>query len=107
MMLSLAGIPPLFGFYAKFAVFWAAVEANLFAFAAIGIAASVIGAYYYLRIVKTMYIDEPEGPGFAPMASPIEGGLIMASAVFLSPIGYLAIPAMGLWSMTAAAVLFP
>ncbi len=107
MMFSLAGIPPLFGFYAKFAVFWAAVQAGLFAFAAIGIAASVIGAYYYLRVVKTMYFDEPDGAGFAPMQSRIEGGLIFASAAFLSPLGYLAIPAMGVWSMAAARVLFP
>ncbi len=107
MMFSLAGIPPLFGFYAKFAVFWAAVQAGLFAFAAIGIAASVIGAYYYLRVVKTMYFDEPDGAGFAPMESRIEGGLIFASAAFLSPLGYLAIPAMGVWSMAAAKVLFP
>ena len=48
-MFSLAGIPPLFGFYAKFAVFDAAVEAGLFPLAVVGIAASVIGAYYYLR----------------------------------------------------------
>ncbi len=53
-MFSLAGIPPLFGFWAKFAVFEAAVRAGLFPLAAIGIAASVIGAYYYLKIVKTM-----------------------------------------------------
>ena len=104
-MFSLAGIPPLFGFYAKFAVFWAAVEAGMFAFAAIGIAASVIGAYYYLRIVKTMYFDEP-AEGFAPMESRVEGGLIFASAAFLSPLGYLAIPAMGAWSMAAARALF-
>lgn len=107
MMFSLAGIPPLFGFYAKFAVFWAAVQAGLFAFAAIGIAASVIGAYYYLRVVKMMYFDEPDGPGFAPVHSRIEGGLIFASAAFLSPLGYLAIPAIGVWSMAAAKVLFP
>ncbi|OYY90008.1 MAG: NADH-quinone oxidoreductase subunit N [Sphingomonas sp. 28-66-16] len=105
-MFSLAGIPPLFGFYAKFAVFWAAVQAGLFAFAAIGIAASVIGAYYYLRIVKTIYFDEPAGAGFAPMESRVEGGLILASAAFLSPLGYLAIPAMGVWSMAAARALF-
>ncbi len=58
-MFSLAGIPPLFGFYAKFAVFYAAVQAGLFPLAVVGIAASTIGAYYYLRVVKTMYFDEP------------------------------------------------
>jgi NADH-quinone oxidoreductase subunit N len=105
MMFSLAGIPPLFGFYAKFAVFAAAVDAGLFVYAALGIAASVIGAYYYLRIVKTMYFDDP-APSFAPVSSQVEVGLIAASAIFLSPVGYLAIPALGAWSMVAAKALF-
>jgi len=104
-MFSLAGIPPLFGFYAKLAVFWAAVQAGLFVFAALGILASVIGAYYYLRIVKTMYFDEAT-TAFAPMESKVEGGLIFASAAFLSPLGYFAIPAMGVWSVAAARALF-
>ncbi|MEO5865916.1 MAG: NADH-quinone oxidoreductase subunit NuoN [Sphingomonas sp.] len=103
-MFSLAGIPPLFGFYAKFAVFWAAVQAGLFPFAVIGIAASVIGAYYYLRIVKTMYFDDAAAP-FAPSNDRIEGGLIAAAALFVSPLGYLAIPALGAWSMAAAKAL--
>ena len=59
MMFSLAGIPPLFGFWGKFVVFQAAVQADLVALAAIGIAASVIGAFYYIKIVKIMYFDEP------------------------------------------------
>ncbi|HZW45932.1 MAG TPA: NADH-quinone oxidoreductase subunit NuoN, partial [Microvirga sp.] len=59
MMFSLAGIPPLAGFFAKFAVFNAAINANLVALAIIGVVTSVIGAYYYLRIVKVMYFDEP------------------------------------------------
>ncbi|HTH27367.1 MAG TPA: NADH-quinone oxidoreductase subunit NuoN, partial [Sphingobium sp.] len=63
-MFSLAGIPPLFGFWAKFLVFDAAVAAGLTALAAVGIAASVIGAFYYLKIVKTMYFDEP-APAYA------------------------------------------
>ncbi|QDX27995.1 NADH-quinone oxidoreductase subunit NuoN [Sphingomonas suaedae] len=104
-MFSLAGIPPLFGFWAKFAVFEAAVKADLFALAAIGIAASVIGAYYYLKIVKTMYFDEP-APEYARDGSALEGGLIAAAAVFVSPLGYLLIPALGAWSMAAAQVLF-
>src|SRR3546814_10617781 len=58
-MFSLAGVPPLFGFWPKFLVFTAAVEANLTWLAAVGIATSVIGAFYYLMIVKTMYMDEP------------------------------------------------
>ena len=59
MMFSLAGIPPLAGFFAKFYVFAAAIEANLFALAVIGVLVSVVGAFYYLRIVKIMYFDEP------------------------------------------------
>jgi NADH-quinone oxidoreductase subunit N len=59
MMFSLAGIPPLAGFFAKFAVFNAAIKANLVTLAVIGVVTSVIGAYYYLRIVKVMYFDEP------------------------------------------------
>ncbi len=62
-MLSLAGIPPLAGFFAKFYVFLAAVEAHLYIPAVIGVLASVIGAYYYLRIVKIIYFDEP-APAF-------------------------------------------
>ena len=62
-MLSLAGIPPLAGFFAKFYVFLAAVDAHLYIPAVIGVLASVIGAYYYLRIVKVIYFDEP-APAF-------------------------------------------
>ena len=66
LMFSLAGIPPLAGFFAKFYVFLAAIKAGLYALAVIGVLASVVGAYYYLRIVKIMYFDEPQ-PGFEPM----------------------------------------
>ncbi|MBB4155218.1 NADH-quinone oxidoreductase subunit N [Sphingomonas jinjuensis] len=104
-MFSLAGIPPLFGFWAKFAVFDAAVKAGLFPLAAVGIAASVIGAYYYLRIVKTMYFDDP-APAFPRSENKVEGGLIALSAVFVSPLGYLLIPALGVWTTAAAKALF-
>ncbi|MFS0736400.1 NADH-quinone oxidoreductase subunit NuoN [Sphingomonas sp. 1P06PA] len=104
-MFSLAGIPPLFGFWPKFLVFDAVVAAGLWPLAMIGIATSVIGAYYYLKIVKTMYFDEPAA-AFAPQASRIEGGLIAASALAVSPLGYLAIPALGAASMAAARALF-
>jgi NADH-quinone oxidoreductase subunit N len=59
LMFSLAGIPPLAGFFAKFYVFLAAINAGLYALAVIGVLTSVVGAYYYLMIVKTMYFDEP------------------------------------------------
>src|SRR5437870_2088057 len=66
LLFSLAGVPPLAGFFAKFYVFLAAIKAGLYALAVIGVLASVVGAYYYLMIVKTMYFDEPKG-SFEPM----------------------------------------
>jgi len=104
-MFSLAGIPPLFGFWPKFLVFDAAVAAGLLPLAVIGIATSVIGAYYYLRIVKTMYFDEPAAE-FAQSDSPVEGGLIALSALFVSPLGYLLIPVLGTVTVNAARALF-
>ena len=59
LMFSLAGIPPLAGFFAKFYVFAAAIQAGLYWLAVLGVLASAVGAYYYLRIVKLMYFDEP------------------------------------------------
>jgi NADH-quinone oxidoreductase subunit N len=59
MMFSLAGIPPLAGFFAKWYVFNAAIQAHLYPLAVIGVLASTVAAYYYLRIVKIMYFDEP------------------------------------------------
>jgi NADH-quinone oxidoreductase subunit N len=66
LLFSMAGIPPLAGFFAKFYVFLAAIKAGLFTLAVIGVVTSVIGAYYYLLIIKVMYFDEP-APAFAPM----------------------------------------
>ncbi len=59
MMFSLAGVPPLAGFFGKFYVFAAAIKADLYGLAVIGVLFSAVGAYYYLRIVKVMYFDEP------------------------------------------------
>lgn len=67
MMFSLAGIPWLAGFWAKWYVFLAAIDSGLYALAVIGVLASVVGAYYYLRVIKIMWFDEPAG-GFQPMA---------------------------------------
>ena len=61
-MFSLAGIPPLFGFWPKLLVFSAAVASGYVALAVAGILGTVIGAYYYLKIVKVMYMDEPAAP---------------------------------------------
>jgi NADH-quinone oxidoreductase subunit N len=67
LMFSMAGVPPLAGFFAKFYVFLAAIQAGLVTLAVLGVLTSVVGAYYYLMIVKTMYFDEP-AEAFDPMA---------------------------------------
>jgi len=59
LLFSLAGVPPLAGFFAKFYVFIAAIKAGLFTLSVVGVLTSVVGAYYYLLIIKTMYFDEP------------------------------------------------
>ncbi|NWG26870.1 MAG: NADH-quinone oxidoreductase subunit NuoN [Pseudorhodoplanes sp.] len=75
LLFSLAGIPPLAGFFAKYYVFLAAINAGLFGLAVIGVLMSVVGAYYYLAIVKTMYFDEPM-KSFEPM--PREQAAVLA-----------------------------
>jgi NADH-quinone oxidoreductase subunit N len=104
-MFSLAGIPPLFGFYPKLAVFGAATNNGLFWLATAGAVGSVVGAYYYLKIVKTMYFDEPAAP-MAASDDVVEGGLIAISAVIISPLGYLAIPMLSAATLAAAKALF-
>ena len=104
-MFSLAGIPPLLGFNAKLAVFKAAVDAGLYPLAVAGFVASVIGAYYYLRVVKVMYFDEP-APEFQRGGSVVEGGLIAAAAVFVSPVGWVLLAPLGVLTLNAARSLF-
>ncbi len=76
LLFSLAGIPPLAGFFAKYYVFLGAIKAGLYGLAVIGVITSVIGAYYYLRIVKTMYFDDA-----APAFTPVPGALKAIIAV--------------------------
>ena len=59
LMFSLAGIPPLAGFFGKYFVFLAAIDAKMYTLAVVGVLASVVSAFYYLRVVKIMYFDEP------------------------------------------------
>jgi NADH-quinone oxidoreductase subunit N len=85
-MFSMAGIPPMAGFIGKLVVFQAAIQAQLYTLAVIGVLASVVGAYYYLRIVKVMYFDEPAAsfdgaPGWSMKA--IIGGSTLAVLLFL------------------------
>ncbi|HEY6670669.1 MAG TPA: NADH-quinone oxidoreductase subunit NuoN, partial [Methyloceanibacter sp.] len=81
LLFSLAGIPPLAGFFAKFYVFLAAIHAGLYALAVIGVLLSVVGAYYYLRIVKIMYFDAP-AERFEPMDTPL-AAVLGVSGVFI------------------------
>ncbi|MDX3810008.1 NADH-quinone oxidoreductase subunit NuoN [Bosea thiooxidans] len=81
MMFSLAGIPPLAGFFAKFYVFLAAINAQLYVLAVVGVLTSVIGAYYYLRVVKLIYFDEPK-PAFEPVDLGVRT-VLFVSAMFV------------------------
>jgi NADH-quinone oxidoreductase subunit N len=84
LMFSLAGIPPLAGFFAKFYVFQAAVQANLYGLAVLGVLSSVVAAYYYLRIVKMMYFDPPAGAfdKTSPALSIVLGAASLATLLF-------------------------
>jgi NADH-quinone oxidoreductase subunit N len=104
-MFSLAGVPPLFGFWPKLLVFNAAVHAGYIALAVAGIIGAVIGAYYYLKIVKVMYMDEPAEP-YARVREPVQGFLILLAAVIVSPLGYLLIGSLGSLADRAAGTLF-
>jgi NADH-quinone oxidoreductase subunit N len=95
LLFSLAGIPPLAGFWAKWYVFLAAINAHLYVLAVIGVLASVVGAFYYLRIIKIMWFDEPAA-GFSPMAAELRVVLGLSGAFILfyvlvgGPIGDMA-----------------
>lgn len=98
IMFSLAGIPPFAGFFGKYFVFAAAINSGLYWLAVIGILSSVVGAYYYLRIVKIMFLDEPKG-AFEPMGGEmkavlgISGLFVAAFALVLGPLGDAALAA--------------
>jgi NADH-quinone oxidoreductase subunit N len=98
MMFSLAGIPPLAGFWAKFYVFLAAIDAKLYTLAVVGVLTSVIGAYYYLRIVKVIYFDEPK-PAFETVDRGVRG-VLLVSALFVLALSLLPAP---LFNSAAAA----
>ena len=104
-MFSLAGIPPLAGFFAKFYVFKAAIDAGLFTLAVVGVLASVVGAFYYIRIIKVMYFDEPGDAFDRPVAGELRlvmtvtGLFTLLFVVFPTPI--LA------WAQGAATALIP
>jgi NADH-quinone oxidoreductase subunit N len=107
LFFSLAGIPPLVGFFGKFYVFKAAVEAGLIPLAVAGAVASVIGAFYYLRIVLLMYVSEPGAALTGGL--PMPHGLALGASAMLMVFG--AAPVINMFGVpelaqTAAAVLF-
>ena len=104
-MFSLAGIPPLLGFYSKFVVFQATIEADLVVFGAIAIAASVIGAFYYIKFVKVMFFDEPAGV-VTGKSGAAHWALLGITALIVSPLGYLLTPPLTDLADKAAASLF-
>ncbi|MDF2371689.1 MAG: NADH-quinone oxidoreductase subunit NuoN [Rhizobiaceae bacterium] len=91
-MFSLAGIPFMAGFFAKYFVFVAAIEAGLVALAVIGVLASVVGSYYYLRIIKLMWFDDANG-SFVPVSGElrlvmgVSGLFVLGYVVIGGPIG--------------------
>jgi NADH-quinone oxidoreductase subunit N len=104
-MFSLAGIPPLAGFFAKLYIFLAAVDAQLYTLAVIGVLTSVVGAFYYLRIVKIMYFDEPADVFERPIGREV-GVVMTATALFTLLFFLYPSPIIGA-AQSAAASLFP
>ncbi|HEX3881613.1 MAG TPA: NADH-quinone oxidoreductase subunit NuoN [Stellaceae bacterium] len=82
-MFAMAGIPPTAGFFSKLYIFLAAIDAHLTGLAIIGVLASVVGAFYYLRIVKVMYFDEPQGAFDRPISPELKGVLLVTAIVVL------------------------
>jgi NADH-quinone oxidoreductase subunit N len=99
----MAGIPPLVGFFGKWMVFAAAVDSGMFVLAVIGVLTSVVSAYYYVRIVKVMYFDEPVG-----VFDRVDGSLklVLALSLAVVAIGILFINPLQTSTAVAAASLF-
>jgi NADH-quinone oxidoreductase subunit N len=104
-MFSLAGIPPLAGFWGKLYIFIAAVEAKLYVPAVLGVLASVVASYYYLRIVKVMYFDEP-GEALDQPVFGVNRVVAFAAAVIVAVFS-LAPQPLSLVAAAAAKGLFP
>jgi len=106
LMFSLAGIPPLAGFWAKWYVFLAAIKAGLYPLAVIGVVTSVVGAFYYLRIVKIMFFDDT-ADAFQPRESKVSLVMLVSAGfvvLFVLPfVGGALVDA----ATAAAAVLAP
>ena len=103
-MFSMAGIPPLAGFFGKLYVFLAAVEAELYSLAVIGVLTSVVGAFYYLRIIRIMYFDSAEDPLDKPVEREI--GLVTTLAGLVIVLFFVYPGPLVTRAATAAASLF-
>ena len=80
-MFAMAGIPPTAGFFSKLYIFLAAIDAHLTGLAIIGVVTSVVGAFYYVRIVKVMYFDEPVAAFDRPMPAELKAVLVVTAVV--------------------------
>ena len=83
ILFSLAGIPPLAGFFAKFYIFMAVVEAKMYVLAIIGLVTTVVSAFYYLRIIKIIYFDKPNKPFDKSYDWGLKSSLILSSILIL------------------------
>src|SRR5580704_9192954 len=82
-MFAMAGIPPTAGFFSKLYIFLAAIDAHLTGLAIIGVVTSVVGAFYYVRVVKVMYFDEPAAAFDHPIHVELKAVLVVAAVVTL------------------------
>jgi len=83
ILFSLAGIPPLAGFFAKFYIFMAVIEAKMYTLAIIGLVTTVVSAFYYLRIIKVIYFDEPIEPFEENYEWGLKASLVLSSILIL------------------------
>jgi len=84
ILFSLAGIPPLAGFFAKFYVFMAVIESQMYTLAIIGLVTTVVSAFYYIRIIKIMYFDEPKKPFEKFTDYRIHGSILLSCILLLT-----------------------
>jgi len=84
MLFSLAGIPPLAGFFAKFYIFMSVIKSDMYALAIIGLIATVVSAFYYLRIIKIIYFDKPKKPFELTHDAGLKISLIFSSILILT-----------------------
>jgi len=103
-MFSMAGIPPLAGFFGKLYVFLAAIEAGLYGLATIGVLSSVVAAFYYVRIVKLMYFDEPTESFQRPVGREMTA-ILAATALFVAGFVVIVSPVVDSAGIVAAALI--